>query len=385
MTLARRTGFTLVELLVVIAIIGILVALLLPAVQAAREAARRTQCKNALKQTALAMINFESAQGGLPPISEFEESNPNAANGSALIVNPANARVFGVAGAMTSWVVPTLPYMEEQAIYDQFDQTRAIDNQVDASNNPIDPQAAEIGALFCPSDNASGRFFQATGGGGLGSQTFNQGRRFAKGNVAAYISPVHTECLRQFRGAIGEEIRRLSKITDGVSKTLLLGEVRTRDNQEDVRGVWALALPGASLLAADMHRADPDNPDASVTFACTDPLPSIRRNDAYEPVLQNGDASSVNTPNSKSNTIAYDWIRGCTDTTGALADGMPCSASGGQNSGYASPRSLHPSGVNAANCDGSVTFLRDDIDAYLYARLISIDDGEGEVEGRLIQ
>ncbi len=378
----RRLGFTLVELLVVIAIIGILVALLLPAVQAAREAARRTQCKNAVKQTALAMLNFESAKGGLPPISEYQAQNPGAAAGSQLIVNPPQANVIGTPGAMISWIVPTLSYMEEQALFDQINPAQPIDNQVNAANVAIDPQAVEVSSLFCPSDNASGRFFQATGSGGLGSQAFNRSRRFAKGNIAAYTSPVHVECLRQFRGAIAEEPQRLSKITDGTSKTLLLGEVRTRENQEDVRGVWALGIPGATLLAADMHRASATNPNSQQAFACTTPPPSIKRIDSYEPVLQGGDASEVNTPNSKGNTIAYDWVRACPDPPGALVDGVPCSV-GGQTSGFASPRSLHPGGVNAANCDGSVTFVKDDIDVYLYSRLISIDDGQGEIEGVL--
>jgi prepilin-type N-terminal cleavage/methylation domain-containing protein len=379
----RSQGFTLVELLVVIAIIGILVALLLPAVQAAREAARRTQCKNAMKQTALAMLNFESTVGGLPPVSEFQAQNPSAAAGSQIIVNPPQANVIGTPGASLSWIVPTLAYMEEQALFDQINPAQPIDNQVNSAGVAIDPQAVEVNALFCPSDNASGRFFQAAGSGGLGSQTFNRSRRFAKGNIAAYTSPVHVECLRQFRGAIAEEPQRLGKITDGTSKTLMLGEVRTRENQEDVRGVWALGMPGATLLAADMHRASATNPNAQQSFACSSPLPSVKRTDSYEPVLQGGDASEVNTPNSTGNTIAYDWIRACPDPTGALAEGVPCTASGGQVSGFASPRSLHPGGVNAANCDGSVTFLRDDIDVYLYSRLISIDDGQGEIEGVL--
>jgi len=96
---ARRTGFTLVELLVVIAMIGILLALLLPAVQQAREAARRAQCSNNLKQIALAMHSFESAFGHLPYGDRLSANNANK-------VGPG---------------VQILPYVEQSALYDQYD------------------------------------------------------------------------------------------------------------------------------------------------------------------------------------------------------------------------------------------------------------------------
>src|SRR4051812_46549754 len=89
-----KAGFTLVELLVVIAIIGVLVALLLPAVQAAREAARRTQCSNNLKQLSLALLNYETVHTTFPPA--------------------------GIDTNQMSWTVLLLPYFEQQALYDQF-------------------------------------------------------------------------------------------------------------------------------------------------------------------------------------------------------------------------------------------------------------------------
>src|SRR5438067_9724665 len=89
----RRLAFTLVELLVVIAIIGVLVALLLPAVQAAREAARRTQCTNHLKQLGVALHNFEGAKKSLPAGSGYTRVEPKG-----------------------NWVVAILPYMEETSI-----------------------------------------------------------------------------------------------------------------------------------------------------------------------------------------------------------------------------------------------------------------------------
>ncbi|WP_197526528.1 DUF1559 family PulG-like putative transporter [Botrimarina colliarenosi] len=374
-----RTGFTLVELLVVIAIIGILVALLLPAVQAAREAARRTACKNAVKQTALAMLNFESSYGGLPYFSPLEES------GFELRPSPTVASAAKGAGAMRSWIIPTLPYLEEQGLADQIDPNLPIDAQLNSAGVQIDPQATTVTSLLCPSDNAASRFFQ-TAGGGFGTVASNNGRRFAKANQAGFATPVHMECLRRFRGALGEEPRRLAQISDGLNNTLMVAEIRTLENEGDVRGAWALSLAGATLLAADMHRQDPNNPNSTQTFACpaSAATPQTKRfNEAYTPKLQSSDADSVNTPNQASdNPVGWDWIRNCPDADGAEAEGMPCKGTG--TSGYAAPRSLHPGGVNAARCDGSVDFLSDDVDAYLYSRLISIDDGQPLVEGEIL-
>ena len=107
----NRRAFTLVELLVVIAIIGILIALLLPAVQAAREAARRSQCANNLKQIGLALLNYEDAFKTLPP-----------------------SVVYGCPGDRTTataeipyhhtWITRILPFLEQQALYDQMDPLR---------------------------------------------------------------------------------------------------------------------------------------------------------------------------------------------------------------------------------------------------------------------
>src|SRR6476659_9501579 len=105
---ARSRAFTIVELLVVIAIIGILVALLLPAIQAAREAARRSQCQNNLHNAALSVLNYESARKTLPKGMTYDQT--------AFALNITKIDKFG-----PNWIIEILPYMEEQAPRDSFD------------------------------------------------------------------------------------------------------------------------------------------------------------------------------------------------------------------------------------------------------------------------
>jgi prepilin-type N-terminal cleavage/methylation domain-containing protein len=124
----KGRGFTLVELLVVIAIIGILVALLLPAIQAAREAARRAQCSNNLKNIGLAMANYTDVNKRLPPATPLVMSTGDATGGT--------------------WVVKIWPYIEEQSLYDQFDKTKSSNDL--ANKKPV---GTSLPWLICPSDS----------------------------------------------------------------------------------------------------------------------------------------------------------------------------------------------------------------------------------------
>src|SRR3954453_20477461 len=129
-----RRGFTLVELLVVIAIIGSLVALLLPAVQAARETARGNTCRNNMKQLQLALTNMDSTLKRLPGYAE-EIFNPNGSK-------DANGFTLSYA-RRASWVVRIFPYMEENPLWDIW-----------SANFGVNPQAPAIAALNCPSNVA---------------------------------------------------------------------------------------------------------------------------------------------------------------------------------------------------------------------------------------
>ena len=130
----RRRGFTLVELLVVIAIIGILIAMLLPAVQAAREAARRTQCLNNMKQIALGLQNHHSTYNTLP-------------HGSSYGLTPASTIAPGNNRSGT-WASSILPFMEEDALHDKFDFSLHMSNPANAA-----ALAVFIPAFICPSDD----------------------------------------------------------------------------------------------------------------------------------------------------------------------------------------------------------------------------------------
>src|SRR3954451_10220300 len=350
-TRPRQPGFTLVELLVVIAIIGILVALLLPAIQAAREAARRVSCQNKVKNLALAVLNYENAKKGLPP---------------ACIALPTSGEIWAQPSEFEgdlSWIVRILPQLEEQAIYDKFDLKKSIKLQATDLVTKGDPQAQQPTILLCPSDTTLNRFYVAGP-----SDAIMPSGRFGKGNYAAYVSPEHVSHMRVFSGALINEPQPLGRVVDGTSKTLLIAEVRSREVDRDPRGVWAAAFAGGSILGFDLHSRQHKDVTASSP-----------RNAPYAPFLY-----TVNDPGLPPNTSATwsnrDYVRECPSQAQADADGLPCTTQSASRQS-AAPRSLHNGGVNVAHIDGSVEFLSNDIDQFLMARTVSINDSQGEVVG----
>ena len=287
----RRYGFTLVELLVVIAIIGILIALLLPAVNAAREAARRSACSSNFRQVGIALNGYHSAHSKFP---------------SFLISRDGAAHRIADEGKGPNWLVLLLPFVEENALYEQWDQ------QIDAKQNR--GRSIEVSVFKCPSDPYNeGNFCSYAGGS------------WARGNLGMNVSPCRHGINADYDlGGIGgaNYSVRIRQIRDGASKTVAVDELRAGVNEQDLRGCWA--MPGLSAGTAAFF----------------------------------GDA---NAPNARGGNA--DDMENCAATgqAGSRNDGMGCFDSDG--TGQMAARSAHPGGVHVVMVDGSVRFVSDDIDS----------------------
>jgi prepilin-type N-terminal cleavage/methylation domain-containing protein/prepilin-type processing-associated H-X9-DG protein len=314
-------GFTLVELLVVITIIGILIALLLPAVQAAREAARRMQCSNNLKQIALATANFECQFGTLPAGASVSEKR-----GNQWLLREVSALLI---------LQPFLEGGNITAVYNFGERYNGNEN-----NKFVIRQ--HIPAYLCPSDDGGERVW------GVPGYPTNP---FARGNYAVcfgstnYYGPnapasyslwsspseadsgkVETDGVFRCQGK--RTGRVIADITDGTSHTAMVSEVisgkvdefKDNSNPGDIRGDWADMVPGTSLYT---HWLTPNS--------------------------SSGDAMSF----------------GCLD----MAPALPCAASGTSSSyatDYAAARSMHSDGVNAAFVDGHVSFYSNVVDGWVW-------------------
>jgi prepilin-type N-terminal cleavage/methylation domain-containing protein/prepilin-type processing-associated H-X9-DG protein len=232
-------GFTLVELLVVIAIIGVLVALLLPAVQAAREAARRSQCSNNLKQVALAMHNHVDSLGGLPP------------------ANPGVTPYWG----QGTWAAPTLNYMEGKNLRDTYyDYGVANGRNYYHADNLAGASGKTVKSWLCPSDIQNKKGWP--GGAGPNYCAYhnvvvNFGNTGINDGSATWQAATYNGFTFQGAPFLPGPVTRLATITDGLSNTLLASEA-IQGQRNDLRGNSWWATGSGFVVSLKPNDTSPD-------------------------------------------------------------------------------------------------------------------------------
>jgi len=335
-------AFTLVELLVVIAIIGVLVALLLPAVQSAREAARRMQCANNLKQYALGCINFETQRGHFPKGNYASGTFPE--------------------GGGTSWMFVSLGYMEQNNLYDQVVASGSLAN---AATRGILPASTKISR--CPSDGWDRKVPNHTNYiGNSGPQCNNpppgcpapfqihcNGQIGADTTIPLALNPpTHpgyepsmsygtTAVTKEMRGMFcrGGALVRLADVGDGTSNTLLIGETLPQEC-EFMRSSGV--LNGQGWAGSN----------------------NISQGQTIQPI------------NWKIDRLAFfpPFVScGCDSGTNPSGDKARCIMNWAVTWGF---KSNHTNGVNFARVDGSVHFVNQNIDMRTYQYLGCRDDGQ---------
>jgi prepilin-type N-terminal cleavage/methylation domain-containing protein/prepilin-type processing-associated H-X9-DG protein len=349
----KRSAFTLVELLVVIAIIGILVALLLPAIQAAREASRRSQCMNHLRQLSVAMHNYESSNQGFPPMAMHWTDAEVA------------AKYDGAPGINDwyddhGWYVPLLPYTEDTGIKDLVNPDKSFS---DASNEAA--RKTFIPIHECPSDIGMQRneWAIATWARVRTNYVVNAGNTvYGQHNVGSCPGAFPT-CIR-FGGApfIPRKVGKLSRITDGTANTLMMTEVLVLPETPGWGGPYSDAQ---TALGGQVFTGY--NPPNALGLTSSDAL--TRQGEWWNNIRDGWLAQSL--PVSASGQPAAPV---------AAPAGVPADAtidSNGHKQQHIAARSKHPGGVNASRCDGSVEFYRDDIEPFVWNCLTSASAGDG--------
>ncbi|MDR1289706.1 MAG: DUF1559 domain-containing protein [Planctomycetaceae bacterium] len=308
-------GFTLVELLVVIAIIGVLIALLLPAVQAARESARRMSCSSNIKNIALSVHNYHAVYDSLPP--------------------------GGIKNTLGTWAVLLLPYLEQQAFYAQYDLNQKYSSATISANQTISNADLLYDKRFafytCPSDSKRKSSYKGysskpgpwmplhnyvvcAGNGSIPNVTWDTK---PTGWVYAVTGSGITPRAGMFSPGVENYVKcyKMSEITDGLSNTLAFGE--------SIQGYWEVS--------------------------------SGTENDLRGHIWWSGTCyfTGFLAPNSSSPDKGYNWLSNTLHPKDRFPIG-PANATGSTQN-YLASRSFHVGGVNTANGDGSAKFRNNHI------------------------
>ena len=362
--LGGRSAFTIIELLVVIGLIGLLIGLLIPAVQHARETSRRLACSNNLHQLGVGLQSYHANLGTMPPgVIWWPKGEPLGFGLAPIgILDRVQMGVVSKRRPDTiyaNWVILLLPDLDQGGLHRQFNLRRPIS---DASNAAA--RATQLPILKCPSDPHNDELFERGAAHGL-TDNF-----YARGNYAINVGPDGNclnggalPCVQGFflRGSNlmidndqvwGSGIAGVNKsigfnsIPDGLSNTVAVDEIRAGIDSLDPRGVWALGQIGSSAVA------------------------------------RHGSLGDAGGPNNK-NPYSEEFI-GCVDLTEKLsaaalaAEGMGCNPrpQGREGNVQAGARSLHTGGVNVLLCDGSIQFVRNEVDASVWHAIHTRDRGE---------
>ena len=243
----QRKGFTLVELLVVIAIIGILIGMLLPAVQQVREAARRTACLNNMRQLGLAHMNYESSYGNLPPGVNYKNMNEGGdgphARGDAVVPRPSGSEFARRIG----WGTIILPYIEQNNVWDQFSSDTErfeLDPFGDDFPQPSAVPTLSIDTFMCPSDaSPDGDKNAYYTHNNNAAANLMYGKSCYVANVGANYFTDSINAPGTTWGPYARNSRtRFADIRDGTSNTIMLGERSSNRPQSDLDpygAVWA--------------------------------------------------------------------------------------------------------------------------------------------------